>query len=71
MKTMTCRELGGECDEPIHANNFDELIKNGMEHLKVAHPKMYEDVTKASKDDPMMKEWSEKTKKAFDEKPEE
>jgi predicted small metal-binding protein len=34
MKTMTCRQLGGPCDFPHHANTADEVIKAQDKHLK-------------------------------------
>ncbi|MDD5050724.1 MAG: DUF1059 domain-containing protein [Candidatus Pacebacteria bacterium] len=59
MKTITCRAMGGECDEPITGTTPEELMANGMKHLEKAHPKMAADVKKMPKDDPMMKKWSE------------
>jgi hypothetical protein len=32
MKTMTCRQLGGACDEEFHANTFDEIKDMSMQH---------------------------------------
>lgn len=34
MKTMTCRELGGPCDFPLHGGTADEVIKAQDKHLK-------------------------------------
>ena len=34
MKTMTCRELGGPCDLPLHGDTADEVIKAQDRHLK-------------------------------------
>jgi hypothetical protein len=35
MKTMTCKQLGGACDNEFHANSFDEIAgmskQDGME----------------------------------------
>jgi hypothetical protein len=35
MKTMTCKQLGGACDQPFNATTFDEIAvlskKHGME----------------------------------------
>jgi hypothetical protein len=35
MKTMTCKQLGGACNQPFTANTFDEISalskKHGME----------------------------------------
>lgn len=34
MKTMTCKQLGGPCDEKFQANTADEIIKAQDKHLK-------------------------------------
>jgi hypothetical protein len=34
MKTMTCKELGGPCDVPLHGDTADEVIKAEDKHLK-------------------------------------
>ena len=33
MKTMTCRQLGGPCEFPLHGNTADEVIKAQDTHL--------------------------------------
>lgn len=33
MKTMTCRQLGGPCDFPLHGGGADEVIKVQDRHL--------------------------------------
>ena len=34
MKTMTCKQLGGPCDFPLHGNTADEVIERQDTHLK-------------------------------------
>jgi predicted small metal-binding protein len=34
MKTMTCSQLGGACDLPLHGNTANEVIKAQDSHLK-------------------------------------
>lgn len=34
MKTMTCRNMGGPCDEPFRGTKADEVIKAQDKHLK-------------------------------------
>lgn len=34
MKTMTCAQLGGPCDEALHGATADEVIKAQDRHLK-------------------------------------
>jgi hypothetical protein len=33
MKTMTCRQLGGPCDFPLHGETADQVIKAQDRHL--------------------------------------
>ena len=70
MKTMTCAQMGGECDTKITGNTVDEMMMNGMKHLEEAHPKMAADVKASSPTDPMMISWNEKFKKDFEAAPE-
>ena len=52
MKTMTCKQLGGPCDLPLHGDTADEVIK-----AQDAHPRervaegdtTHEDALKAMK----------------------
>ena len=34
MKTMTCMQLGGACDFPLHGETADEVIQAQDKHLK-------------------------------------
>lgn len=34
MKTMTCRQLGGPCDVPLHGDTANDVIKAEDQHLK-------------------------------------
>ena len=36
MKTMTCRQLGGPCDQPHRGNTHDDVINAQDTHLKEA-----------------------------------
>ena len=36
MKTMSCRQLGGPCDQAHHGESHDEVIKAHDRHLKDA-----------------------------------
>ena len=72
MKTMTCKQMGGPCDDPFHGNKADEVIKAEDKHLKEMVSSSDETHKSASK---MMKDrwknpiagmgWYMKTKKAF------
>jgi predicted small metal-binding protein len=34
MKTMTCKQLGGACDQPFNANTFDEIAMMVSKHAR-------------------------------------
>jgi hypothetical protein len=34
MKTMTCKQLGGACDQPFSANTFDEIAMMVSKHAR-------------------------------------
>lgn len=36
MKTMTCSQLGGPCDQEFHGETADEIIHHQDQHLKDA-----------------------------------
>lgn len=57
MKTMTCRQMGGPCDEKIQGATPEEMMNNGMAHVTQSHPDMAADIKAMSKDDPKMVEW--------------
>ena len=70
MKTMTCADLGGPCEEKISGNTPDEMMANGMAHLEEAHPEMAADVKGTPPDDPTMAEWNRKFKERWANTPE-
>ena len=70
MKTMTCAQMGGMCNEKITAATADEMIAKGMDHMKVAHPEMAASIAAMPKDHPAIVEWQEKFTKEWDATPE-
>ncbi len=69
MKTITCRQMGGMCDEAISGNTPDEIMMTGMKHVEVAHPDMAASIKAMPKDDPKMVEWSQTFMKTWAETP--
>jgi predicted small metal-binding protein len=63
MKKMTCRQMGGTCDDAMTANNPEEMIGKGMEHVKKAHPEMLAAIE--AMPDAEMKTWREKFDKTW------
>lgn len=52
MKQMTCAQMGGpaDCDVVISGSTPEEMVDNGMKHLKKAHPEMAEQMNTMPKE---------------------
>ena len=77
MKTMTCKQLGGPCDQEFHAKTFDKMLKKSQQHgIEMAekgngeHIEVMEKMREGMKDPEAMKAWVEKGQKEFDALPE-
>ena len=77
MKTMTCKQLGGACDEAFHANTFEELTElskqHGMEMFQKQDPAHLETMAKIMQlmqSPDAMSAWMDERKKEFDALPE-
>ena len=77
MKTMTCKQLGGACNQEFSANTFEEmadLSKNhGMRMFQkgdAEHIKAMTEMRDLMKTPDAMKEWFENKRKEFDALPE-
>ena len=70
MKTMTCAQMGGMCEEKVTAATQEEMMGKGMAHLEVAHPEMAASIKSMPKEDPLMVAWSEKFAKDWEATPE-
>ncbi len=73
MKTMTCKQLGGACDEKFSANTFEEMSamaqKHGMEMFQKgdqAHLAAIQEVQKLMQDPEAMSKWMDEKRKEFD-----
>lgn len=74
MKTMTCIQLWGACDEQFHAETFDEIANisknhcmNKLNEWDVAHLKAMEEMKKLMSKPEMMNNWFNFKKKEFEE----
>ncbi len=72
MKAMTCKQLGGACDEVFRANSFDEIAElskqHGMEMFQQGddeHLKAMDEMKDLMKNPDAMKEWFETKRKEF------
>ena len=73
MKAMTCKQLGGACDNAFQANTFDEIAemskKHGMEMYQAGdkdHLAAMSDMQELMKSPEAMKEWFENKRKEFE-----
>ena len=70
---MTCRQLGGACDEEFTAETFDEIAELSKNHAMEMHGKGDEAHIKAMgemmelmRDPVAMNKWMDNKKKEFD-----
>lgn len=64
MKTMTCRELGGACDQEILAGTWDEMVQKMTAHVMEKHPDVAESMKRMHQEDP--KRWGREMKPKWD-----
>ena len=74
---MTCKQLGGACDEKFHAETFKEMAElskqHGMEMFKKqdeGHMKAMKDMMALIQDPEAMKKWMQGKIEIFDALPE-
>lgn len=77
MKTMTCKQLGGACDEKFSANTFEHLAELSKKHGTEMYNKSDEshreamNAMKEMMEDPdAMRDWFANKKNEFDALPE-
>lgn len=51
MKTMTCRELGGSCDQQLSAENWKEMVQAMTKHMQEKHPDKAKEMEKMHNED--------------------
>jgi predicted small metal-binding protein len=68
MKTMTCLELGGACDEMLSAQTWDEMVKTMTDHVMGKHPDVAERMKKMHDEDP--EKWGKEMKQKWEIAPE-
>ena len=72
MKTMTCKQLGGACDQEFHANSFEEIAnlskQHGMEMFQKGdeeHLKAMSEMKELMKTPEAMNGWFENKRQEF------
>jgi len=78
MKMMTCRQLGGACDEEFRASSFDDIASLSQQHGREmfrqegpAHLEAMGRMQDLMKDPAAMDEWREQRRREFDALPDE
>ena len=73
MKVMTCKQLGGACDQEFSANTFEEIAelskKHGMEMYQkqdAAHLEAMQKMQSLMKNPEDMKKWFESKRQEFE-----
>ena len=73
MKTMTCKQLGGACNQEFQANSFAEIAEmsrqHGMQMVQnndAAHLKAMNDMRELMQTPDAMADWFETKKNEFD-----
>lgn len=67
MKTMTCQELGGTCDQRLSAESWDEMVKKMTSHVMEKHPDVAEAMKEMHENDP--EQWGREMKPKWDAAP--
>ena len=68
MKTMSCKELGGECNTQLSAETWDEMVNKMTKHVMANHPDLAKKMEKMYNEDP--KKWGRTYKPKWDTTPE-
>jgi predicted small metal-binding protein len=70
IKTLTCRELGGTCDEEFSGEKFNEIMQKAMPHMMEdeAHKAAVMNMETTTGDN--KEQWMARMHQEFDAKPE-
>jgi predicted small metal-binding protein len=68
MKTMTCEELGGSCDQKLSAASWNEMVKAMVYHVDANHPDVAKRMEAMHNKDPHA--WGKEMKPKWDAAPE-
>lgn len=67
MKTMTCKELGGTCNEKLSAETWDGMLKATTKHVMEKHPYVAKAMEAMDKED--SKRWGREMKPKWEAAP--
>lgn len=78
MKTMTCKQLGGACDQTFTADTFDEIAMMVSKHAREKvqqgdrpHIEAMNEMRNSMTSPEAMKTWMDDKRRAFDDSPDE
>jgi hypothetical protein len=66
VRAMTCRQLGGKCDERLTAESWDAMVKVMTKHVMKKHPDLAIQMEKMHMEDP--KKWGKEMKPKWEAK---
>lgn len=73
MKTMTCRQLGGACDQTFTADTFDEIAMMVSKHARemvqqgeATHIEAMNEMRKSMSSPDAMNAWMDEKRRIFD-----
>ena len=76
MKTMTCRQLGGACDQNFKGNSFEEIVAQSKAHgremfekKEEAHLKAMQAMQELMQSPEAMQDWMKAKRMAFESLP--
>jgi len=64
MKTMTCKQLGGKCDQKLSAVSWGDMVKAMTKHVMEKHPDLAKEMENMYKEDP--NKWGNENKPKWD-----
>lgn len=67
MKTMTCRSLGGPCEQKLSAPSRNEMVQTMTKYVIEKHPDTAKAMEKMHNEDP--KKWASEMKPKWDATP--
>jgi predicted small metal-binding protein len=60
MRTLTCKDLGGKCDQKLSAASWEEMVKVMTKRVMEKHPDVAKEMEKMHNEDP--KKWGKEMK---------
>jgi predicted small metal-binding protein len=65
VKTLTCKQLGGACDQQLTADSWKEMVQLMTKHVMENHPDVAKKMEAMYKQDPQ--QWAKENKPKWDE----